>query len=165
MTTINGSAPSRERGALDARALNNPAFAAALVGRTASSYGAHGLPLPYVFLVAPMVLNDTVRDQLPKRANRQLAKWALENPLARSELRGGAYAHRTTTRMALRFGIRHDVLRLTRSGVVAGARFDRLPIPDSGEAAGCWKAADVLGRWLARSDDQVTALALLGVTP
>src|SRR5687768_8117429 len=97
------------RGALDARALNNPAFAAALIGQAAHGYRDNGpLPLAYAFLVGPVVLNETVRERMPKSVTRQLSRWVAENPVARSELRGRAGVHSATTRAALRFGLRHD---------------------------------------------------------
>jgi hypothetical protein len=152
---------------VDARALFNPAFLAALIGQAATGHRAdHESPLPLAlsYLVAPLVLHTPTREALP-RVNARLAKWADQHHLVRAELRWRAPQLTETTRRGLRFGIRHELIAFTPGGIKATAVFNRLVAPDGGEAAECWKAAKFLGRWLPRAGPPGTVLALLGMRP
>lgn len=155
------------RSGADARALFNPAFLAALIGRAAAGHRTDReapLPLALGFLVAPMVLHTPTRQALP-RVNARLAKWADDNRLLRAELRWRAPQLTEITRRGLRFGIRHELIAFTPSGIEDAAALTRLRTPPSGEAAECWKAAELLGRWLPRAGPPATVLVLLGVRP
>jgi hypothetical protein len=152
---------------VDARALFNPAFLAALIGQAATSHRTdHDGPLPLAlgYLVAPMVLHTPTREALP-RVNARLAMWADRHQLLRAELRWRAPQLTEITRHGLRFGIRYELIALVPGGIEAGAVFTRLLTPDGGEAAECWKAAKLLGRWLPRAGPPATILALLGMRP
>lgn len=104
--------PAHPRGGLDARALFNPAFCAALIARAAQGHRQDRkapLPLVYAYLVAPLSLHPPTRDALP-RVNARLSIWANEHPLLRAEWRRRAPQLTSTTRAALRFGLRHELL-------------------------------------------------------
>jgi hypothetical protein len=151
----------------DARALFNPAFLAALIGRAAAGHRTdHGTPLPLAlgYLVAPMALHTPTRKALP-RVNARLANWADGQQLLRAELRWRAPQLTEITRHALRFGIGHELISFTAGGIDTAAALTRLPTPADGDAAECWKAAELLGRWLPRAGPPATVLALLGVRP
>lgn len=157
--------PRSGRGAVDARALMNPAFAAGLITTTADAYSSDTLPLVYAYLVGPFVLNDTVRTRLPKTVGKRVSNWVADNPVARSDLRRIAHTQSDDTKAALRFGLRHELFTLDSAGIRVSPQGRLLPEPGTPEALACWKAADFLGRWLSRSDGPVTTLALLGLTP
>jgi hypothetical protein len=151
----------------DARALFNPAFLAALIGRAAVAHRTdHDAPLPLAlgYLVAPMVLHAPTREALP-RVNARLAKWADQHQLLRAELRWRAPQLPEITRRGLRFGLRYELIALTRVGIEPAPALSRVGAPRGGEAAECWKAAELLGRWLPRAGPPATVLALLGVRP
>jgi hypothetical protein len=160
------SPPALRPGA-DARALFNPAFLAALIGRAAAGHRTdRDAPMPLVlgYLVAPMVLHTPTREALP-RVNARLAKWADEHQLLRAELRSRAPQLTEITRRGLRFGVGHELIALTPDGIQAAAALARLRAPGEGDAAECWKAAELLGRWLPRAGPPATVLALLGLRP
>ena len=151
----------------DARALFNPAFLAALIARAAAGHRTdHGAPLPLAlgYLIAPMTLHTPTRQALP-RVNARLANWADEHQLLRAELRWRAPQLTEITPRSLRFGLRHELISLTPEGIDEGPAFSRLPAPVGGDAAECWKAAELLGRWLPRAGPPATVLALLSVRP
>jgi hypothetical protein len=159
--------PSDRRLGIDARALFNPAFVAALIGRAAGGHRSEqdaSLPIALGYLIAPMILHTPTRDALP-RVNARLAKWADEHPLLRAELRWRAPQMNSVTRHALRFGIRHQLIEFTPVGIDAAAALARVPAPDSGDAGDCWKKAELVGRWLPRAGLPATVLALLGLRP
>lgn len=151
----------------DARALFNPAFVAALIGRAAAGHRREQdapLPLPLGYLVAPLVLHTPTRDALP-RVNAHLAKWADDRQLLRAELRWRAPQLTPITRGALRFGLRHQLIEFTASGINPASSLALVPAPASEDGADCWKKAELLGRWLPRAGPPATVLALLGVRP
>jgi hypothetical protein len=155
------------RPGLDARALFNPAFVAALIGRAAAAHRRERdapLPLALCYLVAPIVLHSPTRTELP-RVNARLAKWADDHHLLRAELRSRAPYLADVTRRGLRVGLRHDLLALVPGGIDAASALARLPAPDATDAAECWNKADLLGRWLPRAGPPATVLALLGMRP
>lgn len=158
---------SAARGTADVRALFNPAFLAALIGRAAEGHRTHGgapLPMGFAFLVAPVVLHSATRESLP-RVNARLATWADGRQLLRAELRWRAPHLTEVTRSGLRFGLRHGLIEFSASGVGATAATLRLPPPTIPDALDCWKAAERLGRWLPRAGPPSTVLALLGLRP
>jgi Family of unknown function (DUF6521) len=151
----------------DARALFNPAFVAALIGRAAEGHqNEREAPLPVAlgYLIAPLVLHTPTREALP-RVNARLAKWADDHQLVRAELRWRAPQLVEVTRRALRFGLRHDLIALVPRGIDPGPALARLPAPQGAGAADCWRKAQLLGRWLPRAGPPATVLALLGVRP
>lgn len=152
---------------IDARALFNPAFVAALIGRAADGHRSERdapLPVALGYLVSPLVLHTPTREALP-RVNARLAKWADEHHLARAELRSRAPQLVRVTRHALRFGLRHDLILLVPAGIEPGPALAQLHAPTGADAADCWKKAHLLGRWLPRAGPPATVLALLGVRP
>ena len=155
------------RATIDARALFNPAFVAALIGRAADGHRSEReipLPVPLGYLIAPLVLHTPTREALP-RVNARLAKWADDHQLARAELRSRAPQLIGVTRHALRFGLRHDLILLVPAGIEPGPALARLRAPTGADAADCWKKARLLGRWLPRAGPPATVLALFGVRP
>ncbi|WP_023591449.1 three component ABC system middle component, partial [Streptomyces thermolilacinus] len=62
----------------------------------------------------------------------------------------------------LRFGLRHQMLTIEQGSL-------KSPIPSKsrteGELADLIKAASLIGRWTAKSDNPSTVFALLGVRP
>lgn len=151
----------------DALALFNPAFLGGLIGRAASGHRTERdspMPLALGYLVAPIVLHPATRDALP-RVNARLAKWADDRQLLRAELRWRAPQLAGVTRRALRFGLRHELIVLTAGGIDPADGLGRVPEPDDGDAAECWKKAEFLGRWLPRAGPPTTVLALLGMRP
>lgn len=155
------------RATVDARALFNPAFVAALIGRAADGHRSEReapLPVALAYLIAPLVLHTPTREALP-RVNARLAKWADDHHLARAELRSRAPQLVGVTRHALRFGLRHDLIVLVPEGIEPGSALTRLPAPTGGDAEDCWRKAHLLGRWLPRAGPPATVLALLGVRP
>jgi hypothetical protein len=169
MIANSGQAPAEptSRQSVDARALFNPAFVAALIARAADGHRRERdapLPLALAYLIAPLVLHTPTREELP-RVNARLAKWADDHQLARAELRWRAPQLPAVTRRALRFGLRHELILLVPAGIEPGPALARLPAPEGADAADCWKKAELLGRWLPRAGPPATVFALLGVRP
>lgn len=154
-------------GALDARALYNPAFVGALIGTAANGHHqGFNVPLPsaLAFLIAPVVLHGPTRESLPRVTGR-LANWVDRNPLIRAELQRRAPGLTDLTRQSLRFGLVTDLLIVEGAGFGPGAAMIGLNHQPTEDAEACFTAADRLGRWLSRAGPPTTIFGLLGLRP
>ncbi|MFD9451854.1 three component ABC system middle component [Streptomyces sp. NPDC059985] len=101
------------------------------------------------------------RRALPTSTRTHLTNWVAEHPALVAGLapRGASLA--PAVREGLRFGLRHQMLAIEQGclkGTLARSRA-------GGELADLIKAASLIGRWTAKSENPSTVFALLGVRP
>lgn len=157
----------RHIGAADARALFNPAYVSCLIARSAYGHGRafeNPLPVPLAFLIAPLVLHSETRGELPA-VTAHLSTWVDQRPLLRAELRVRAPRLTSTTRQALRFGVRQDLLILRPDGLEPGSMLTSVRPPESEDGELSWRLAERLGRWLPRAGPPSTVYSMLGLRP
>jgi Family of unknown function (DUF6521) len=142
--------------------LLNPALLAVLLASAAHDYEdtKARMPWPVAFLVLPMVMHRPTREVLPRDTRTHFSTWVRRNPLLRAGFPDRATAMAPLTREGIRYGIRGGILDLD-SGTMGGAALDR----PAGEVGQLMKAAALIGRWIAKTDQPSTAFALLGVAP
>ncbi|MFC8536815.1 three component ABC system middle component [Streptomyces sp. NPDC057249] len=143
----------------------NPALMAAIAATAARDYeqAASGrlMPWPMAFVVAPLVLHRPTRRALPATTRTHLTNWVADHPALVAGLAPRSSSLGPAIREGLRFGIRHRVIAIENGclrGTVARSRTE-------GELAELIKAASLIGRWTAKSDNPSTVFALLGVRP
>lgn len=159
------------------KSLLNPGFCAAVLWNSAKGFhtettamgGAKGMPFELAYLILPLVLHRVSRDSLPARLNSSLAVWLDEYPLVRARLAERASLLVPFTREALLFGGIHGALGFSGTAIVHSgewkAKFNTAANEGSEEVRACFKRAEFLGRWFARSGSASTIMALLGVRP
>lgn len=154
------------------RALLNPSFCSCLLWHAASGYQeAVQAPLPFdlAFLVLPLVLRRQTRESLPRATRTSLAVWINEHPLARSHVAAGARLLLPFTKEAMIFGGMHGLLDLAGVRVRANTEWEGRIVADlrtsTDEVRDCAKRAEFVGKWLARSGNSGTVMAILGVRP
>jgi len=162
--------PWHERPSEEA-ALLNPAFCGELIARAAQDYERlteRPFPLPFAFLILPLVLHPPTRQALPGRANTTFATWSADHDVVLAELPERAMSLRPVTREALLFLVQHKALALGPDGLSRGASplklSARLAV-DSEDAVSMRRAAGLLGRWFANQGTVTTVLQTMGVTP
>lgn len=144
----------------------NPALVAVIAATAARDYErkASGrlMPWPMAFVVAPLVLHRPTRRVLPTSTSTHLTKWVAEHPALVAGLAARSTSLAPAVREGLRFGLRHQILTIEQ-GFLKG----RIPVKSrtEGELADLIKAASLVGRWTAKSDNVSTVFALLGVRP
>ncbi|MER5984657.1 three component ABC system middle component [Streptomyces sp. NPDC001787] len=149
-------------------AMLNPALVAALLAATAEGHAketGQGVPVVLSFVTAPLVLHRGSREALPASTATHLATWVSRNPVLRAGLPQRAVSLVEPVRAGIRFGLSHDVLdiELGRLSTVARKRPRGVrPPPQLNEIL---RKANLVGRWLAKTDSPATVLALLGVAP
>jgi hypothetical protein len=147
-----------------AAALLNPALIATLESVAAHEYdraGTQAMSWPLAFLVAPLVLHRPTRQALPRDTRTHLATWVSRNSLLRAGFPARARSLTPVVREGLRFGLRHGVLS-AESGFIRGSL---RPDTAEGQLGELLRAAGLVGRWLAKTNQPSTAFALLGIAP
>ncbi|MYS80790.1 three component ABC system middle component [Embleya scabrispora] len=143
----------------------NPALMAVVAGTAARDYEREAsgrlMPWPMAFLVAPLVLPRPTRQVLPVSTRTHLTSWVANHPALVASLASRSTSLAPAVREGLRFGLRHRMLTVEQ-----GSLKSRIPKSRTeGELADLIKAASMVGRWTARSDNPSTVFALLGVRP
>ncbi|MFI1651834.1 three component ABC system middle component [Streptomyces avidinii] len=143
----------------------NPALVAAVAAAAARDYeeAASGrlMPWPMAFVVAPLVLHRPTRRVLPSSTRTHLTNWVADHPALVAGLGARTTSLAPAVREGLRFGLRHQMLAIEQ-----GCLKNTLPKSRTGgELADLIKAASLIGRWTAKSENPSTVFALLGVRP
>lgn len=143
----------------------NPALVAVIAAAAARDYEREAsgrlMPWPMAFVVAPLVLHRPTRQVLPTSTRTHLTNWVAEHPALVAGLAARSSSLAPAVREGLRFGLRHHMLTIEQGclkGTIPKSRTD-------GELADLIKAASLIGRWTAKSDNHSTVFALLGVRP
>lgn len=144
----------------------NPALVAAVEAVAARDFEREAsgrlMPWPMAFLVAPLVLHRPTRQALPASTRTHLPNWVAEHPALVAGLAARSTSLAPAVREGLRFGLRHRMLAVEQ-GFLKGMITSK-PRTE-GELADLLKAASLIGRWAAKSENPSTVFALLGVRP
>jgi len=149
--------------------LLNPAFCGEVLVRTVSTYQASAQnPFPYAlaFLVLPIVLHKRTRERIPTGGRVQLHAWLQQHQDARV-----GFADRTKqmvpiTNEAMMFLLQLGRLSINQQGyLVARTTRRRTQIQTSDEIDDCYRKAQVVGRWFARTGASETIFTMWGVKP
>ncbi|MEU9616959.1 three component ABC system middle component [Streptomyces sp. NPDC048209] len=143
----------------------NPALVAGIAATAARDYEREAsgrlMPWPMAFVVAPLVLHQPTRRALPTSTRTHLTNWVAEHPVLVAGLAPRASSLGPAVREGLRFGLRHQMLAIEQGCLKSRLAKSRT----EGELAELIKAASLIGRWTAKSDNPSTVFALLGVRP
>lgn len=149
-------------------AMLNPALIAAFLATTAEGYAketGQGVPVVLSFVAAPLVLHRGTREALPASTTTHLATWVSRNPVLRAGLPQRAVSLVEPVRAGLRFGLAHGVLSIDGDRLSAVARKRPRGVRPPPQLNEILRKANLVGRWLAKTDSPATVLALLGVAP
>lgn len=151
--------------------LLNPSFLGLLVwacARGYSSTSADGLPYPLAFLSMPIVLHRNTRQKLPKTVRRTMAAWLIENTEVQVGFAERASALVPLVSEGIIFAANGGLLSLV-DGELVSARRPRSMAgflrEATNEVRSCLQKAEFVGKWLGRSGDYATVMALWGVAP
>jgi hypothetical protein len=150
-------------------ALFNPAFVVRLLHEAARQHQPvrkESLPLPYAYLIPPLVLHGPTRRALPLTVSSQMASWAQDHPALLGDLAERASALVPIVGEACCFGLRHGVLLFDEAGFLAG-QLRRRPrgLETTPEVSECISRAGFMGRWLAGQPDVATVYSMWGLRP
>lgn len=153
--------------------LLNPAFCSIILQNAIKGYQnekKQGMPYPLLFLVLPLVLQNSTRNALPKRIVTKLHIWLQRNPEARV-----GFGDRTRnlvpyTKEALAFGMQTGIISICDDGKFTWVNGKLKPIlavswSSDTEPAICYKKAEFIGRWLAQAGEVSTIYIMWGICP
>ncbi|TGQ80255.1 hypothetical protein EN850_13310 [Mesorhizobium sp. M8A.F.Ca.ET.207.01.1.1] len=158
--------------------LFNPAFCGELLVRALVHYRKQtssvrplaqlsgAMPLPYAFLIPPLILHPGSRRALPGKANTAFASWAGENADMLSVLPDRVLRLRPVTREALLFLSQIHAITIDREGMNLGQQPLRLGsklTATTKEVEEIRRAAALLGRWFASQGESASVLQTMGV--
>ena len=163
---------------IEERNLLNPAFCSVILWFLAKGYNNESslityseeqLPLTLAFVGSSFVLRGQTRRTLPATVRTSLPIWVHENPLQRSAVAKGVEVLRQYVREAVIFGAQQDFLILDGATLIANAsaqsRINNYLKYATPEIKECAKRAEFVGRWLIKSGNPSTVLAILGLQP
>lgn len=145
----------------------NPALVSAILANAAGGYSRdtkEEMPWPLSFIIAPLVLHRSTRENLPRTIRTHLTTWVSDHPTLRAGFPLRAYSLVEPVRAGLRYDLRYGILRPTAGKLQGSIRAPRAFTP-SGELDEMLKKSLFVGRWLSRSEATATVFAVLGVKP
>lgn len=144
----------------------NPALLAVLLSEASRGYcgqrDSPAMPVPLAFLVLPLALHRPTRRALPRSTRTYLTTWLAGHPVLRAGFPERAASLVGHTREALRFGARHEVLRVSPEGLEGVVSGSAAHEPTTLELV---TAARLAGRWFAVTGPVPTVFQALGVRP
>ncbi len=159
-----------ERSVEQARLLN-PAFLGTLVWSGARGYAMaarENQPFAISFLIAPLVLHKSTRESLPPSTRTSLVAWLGANTRVQVGFCDRATALVPLVKEAILFASNAGMIQIKETRIVAARRPPAMAKIDreaSFEVNSCRMKAEFVGKWIARSGDYRTVMALWGVSP
>lgn len=150
------------------QSLFNPSFCSLLLRTACKGYGTNPLPLPFAFLVLPIILNQRMRDSLPT-VRTLITTWAVSHPEHVAGFGDRAQAMADVSREAIQFGCARLWLEISGVGLAVGQARLRPDPPqlttDTDDVRDAYAAAKFIGRWLPKDGQVATTMSVLGVAP
>jgi hypothetical protein len=147
--------------------LLNPAFCSEVIRECVNGYQAEageGLPFALSFLVLPLILNNRIRERLPKTKSTPVHAWINEREDLRVGLARQVSGFVPFSREAIMFGAMHGTISIADSGLLEAKGKSKIKTEDT-EIKSCLSKSGTLGKVLARSGTPATIYSLLGVKP
>jgi len=150
-------------------ALFNPAFSGSLLYTAVNQFqkrDARGMPLPFVFLVLPIVLNSSLSKTLPNTTRTPVQLWIDRAPEIKIDLAKRVSNLAAITREALLFLLQRQRLTIKQGRILKGKPIKGLLTlaADTSEFATILERARILGGILGKASDTETVFISLGIT-
>jgi len=155
--------------------LLNPVFTCLLMTQSCLAFEKESgcaMPIPFVYLVLPLVLHCETRKSMPRSMATHLSNWALGNKALRVGLPSRVNHLIPYTSEGLVLGFSLSILGLYSnarigSGTIklrnAFTHLTRFLNETTDEVRDCCKKSEFLGKWLSRAGDVVTVYQILGM--
>jgi hypothetical protein len=155
---------------LDEASLFNPAFCGVLLNRVAEGHHfelGSGLPFALAFVALPLVLNQSMREELPHSVASVMSAWLLDRPDIPLTFPEQARWFVPVTKQALLFACQHGLIGFERTRVLPASkvRVAKALLNQSDDLRDSLNRAAFVGRWFARAGDAQTIMAHWGVAP
>lgn len=148
--------------------LINPAFCGEIIRVCATAYqeeSKNNFPFALSFLVLPLILNNGIRERLPKNKSNTIHGWINDNEEFKVGLANSITSFIPFTRETIMFAIAHNSLSIDENGNIdIKPRRGKLKTEDE-EVISCLKKAEVIGKVFSKSGNPLTIYSILGIKP
>lgn len=148
--------------------LLNPAFCGEIIRRFINKYQNpiynNGAPFQIVFLVLPIILHKGIRESLPKTSSKNFITWIESNQLNKMLLPNLIQRTLPYTKECIMFLLMYEVVEINKLGCFVIRKKPRI-IKKGNEVSECFKKAELLGKWFAKSGSSQSIFINLGIKP
>lgn len=148
--------------------LINPAFCSEIMRVCVSAYKGESksnFPFALSVLVLPLILNNGIRERLPKNKSNTIHGWINENEDLKIGLANNITSFIPFTRETVMFAIAHNSLSIDESGNIdVKPRREKFKTEDE-EIKSCLKKAEIIGKIFSKSGNPLTIYSILGIKP
>jgi hypothetical protein len=148
--------------------LINPAFCSEVIVVSVSAYkeeSKSNFPFALSALVLPLILNNLIRERLPRNKSNTFHKWVNDNEDLKIGLVENIRSFIPFTREAIMFAIAHDSLYIDEYGNIDIKPRRRRFKSDDSEIKSCLKKAEIVGKIFSKSGSPLTIYSILGIKP
>lgn len=150
-------------------ALFNEAYLGLLIALAARHYQdrSSGAAMPWVlaFIVVPLVVHRSVREQLPGSTAARLSNWISSQPVVYAGFGQRAVSLTPFVRRGIRYAVRSQVITISDGGIRSRIAAQKYTVMVSIDAQEAGRQAAFLGRWFAKIGDVPAIFSQLGVMP
>lgn len=139
--------------------LINPAFCTEIMRECISSYkqeANNNFPFALTYLVLPLILNNRIRERLPKNKSNTIHAWINENEDIKIDLAKQITSFLPFTRETIMFALSQNSVEISEHGDVVIKPRRRKMITEDIEILSCLKKATILGKVLSKSGTPLT---------
>jgi hypothetical protein len=151
--------------------LLNPAFCGEVIRRCAFHFkktddNNNCLPFQLAFVILPLILHKDIREALPIKSSKNFITWIEENQSVKMKLPSLIKSIVPFTKEAIQFLMMYEVVRINEIGAIEVIiNSPKNIISESEEIMECYKKAELLGKWLAKSGNSQSIFINLGIKP
>lgn len=146
--------------------LVNPAFCGEIMRECVSAYkeeSKSNFPFALSFLVLPLILNNSIRERLPKNKSNTIHGWVNVNEDLKIGLANSINSFIPFTRETIMFAIVQNSLSIDENGNIEIKPRQKKFKPE--EIKSCLKKAVVIGKVFSKSGNPLTIYSILGIKP
>jgi hypothetical protein len=150
--------------------LLNPAFCGEILRRCAYHFQKtedknNSLPFQLTFVILPLILHKEIREALPLKSNKNFITWIEENQSIKMMLPGLIKSTVPFTKEAIQFLMMYEIIKINELGAIEVIVNSPQKTISESEVTECYKKAELVGKWLAKSGSSQSIFINLGIKP
>jgi hypothetical protein len=158
-----------EQRPIEVASLFNPAFCSIILRQSIlgfQSQQSDGMSYALSFLVLPIILHNSTRNQLPRIITSKMHSWINQHSELRVQFPERARNLRPFVREGLIYGLQAGLFSLSEKGkLIMTQKALKLSWKVASEPNECAKKAEFVGRWFAQAGDPITIFHMWGIRP
>lgn len=148
--------------------LLNPAFCSEIIRVCVSAYKLEknsNFPFALTFLVLPLILNNRIRERLPKTKKNTIHGWINKNEDLKIGLADNISSFIPFTKETIMFALSHNTIGIDEFGNIDIKPRSLKLKPEDEEIKSCIKKAEIIGKIFSKSGNPLTIYSIFGIKP